>query len=187
MEFNIATPRLILKKHSIANYLNLNKWENDQELLYFNDCQPTDRLEMSLEESKKFVEDLVFGDSKTMIHYAIHKKKDDSFIGYGIIAFIDCFNGSCKLSIVIGEKNEWGQGYGKEALQCVIHFCFETLNMNRIGADIYGFNKRSIRLFKSLGFKREGVIREAVKKDSKYKDEFIFGLLKKEWIEKNLA
>ena len=53
--------------------------------------------------------------------------------------------------------------------------------MNRIGVEIYSFNERSIKLFESLGFVREGVIREQVYKKGKFSDEYIYGLLRQEW------
>ena len=100
--------------------------------------------------------------------------------------FIDNFNKACKLSIVIGEKDNWGKGFAKEALIGIIAYCFKKLDLNRIGAEIYDFNKRSIKLFQGLGFIQEGIIREAVRKKEGFRNEIIFGLLKKEWKEKCL-
>ena len=65
----------------------------------------------------------------------------------------------------------------------LIQKCFNNIykNMNRIGVEIYSFNERSIKLFESLGFVREGVIREQVYKKGKFSDEYIYGLLRQEW------
>lgn len=96
-----------------------------------------------------------------------------------MIAFIDDYNKSCKIGMTIGEKEQWGMGYGTEALIELIRYSFEDLGMNRIGAEIFQFNERSIKLFEQCGFQREGVERELVYKDGKFKDQYIYGLLRK--------
>lgn len=114
------------------------------------------------------------------IRYAIRKKDGGELIGYGIVAHIDRYNRRCRLSVVIGEKREWGKGFASEALRAAIDYSFAALGMNRIGAEIYAVNERSIRLFERLGFKREGVIRESVLKNGVFVDEYIYGLLRRD-------
>jgi RimJ/RimL family protein N-acetyltransferase len=53
--------------------------------------------------------------------------------------------------------------------------------LNRIGAQIYAFNARSIRLFEGLGFRCEGARRQYVFKDGTFKDEVLYSLLKENW------
>jgi RimJ/RimL family protein N-acetyltransferase len=181
--FFLQTPRLTLKPHTLADAEKLNAWENDPDLLYYNDDQPEDRTPEGLEETRLYLERITQnGGDGRLIHYAIHLKPGDELIGNGMIGFIDRYNRSCRLGITIGEKRYWGSGLGKEAMTAVITYCFETLGMNRIGAEVYAFNQRSIRLFESLGFRREGVIRQAVLKNGGFSDEYLFGLLKDEWL-----
>ena len=180
--FLLQTPRLTLKPHTLADAVKLNAWENDPELLYFNDDQPEDRTPDSLEETRLYLEGITQnGNDGRIVNYAIHLRQNDELIGNGMIGFIDRYNGSCRLGITIGEKRYWGTGLGKEALTAVIHYCFDTIGIHRIGAEVYAFNQRSIRLFEGLGFRREGVIRQAVWKNGGYSDEYLFGLLKDEW------
>lgn len=95
-------------------------------------------------------------------------------IGCGDIAHVDSYNQRCDLGITLGyDKQNWGKGYASEALRAAIAFCFNELSMNRIEAEIYEFNLRSIRLFEGLGFTKEGVKRQYVLKDGVYKDEYI--------------
>ena len=55
--------------------------------------------------------------------------------------------------------------------------------MNRIGAEVYEFNARSIRLFESHGFRREGVRRQYIFKDGVFKDEFLYSLVREDWMQ----
>jgi len=178
------TERLFIKPHTLDNAEKLNAWENASELLYSNDDQPEEREPDSLEDTRRFLERISeYTPDSRIIHYAIHLKGNNELIGYGMIALIDRYNRRCKVGITIGDQRYWGKGLAKEALKAVISYCFETLGLNRIGAHIYAFNDRSIRLFEGLRFRREGTIRQSVHKKGQFVDEYIYGLLKSEWQE----
>jgi RimJ/RimL family protein N-acetyltransferase len=178
----LETQRLLLKPHTLDNAEKLNAWENDPELLYSNDDQPEDREPDSLEDTRQFLERISEPSPESrIIHYAIHLKENDEMIGYGMIALIDRYNRRCKVGITIGDKRHWGKGLAKEVLKAVISYSFDTLGLNRIGAEVYAFNDRSIRLFEGLGFRREGVVRQSVFKKNQFVDEYNYGLLKSEW------
>ncbi len=53
-------------------------------------------------------------------------------------------------------REYWGKGMMTEAMNAVIDFGFQKMELNRIEVFIMPRNKRSIKLVKSLGFKREG-------------------------------
>ncbi len=179
----IETERLILKPHAMANLEQYHAWESDPELNYLSSDEPEDRRPDPLEETRKVMERLIKkGDlTSTTIHYAIHLREGDRFIGNGMIAFVDPYHRHCRLGISISDKTQWGQGYGKETLAAVIDFCFKRLEMHRIQAEVYAFNTRSIRLFQGLGFVQEGCMRENVLKRGEFEDELLFGLLRPEW------
>lgn len=180
--FELRTDRLMLRIHKTEDTEEMNRWENDAELLYLSDNQPISHPPESLATTKAIIERTMQDDpDATILRYAIDKRETDEFIGYGIIAHIDRYNRQCKLSIVIGKKQEWGKGFAREALHSVIDHCFTVLDMNRIGAEIYALNERSVRLFERLEFKREGVIRESILKNGAFVDEYIYGLLRREW------
>lgn len=179
---NIITKRLIIKSHTLKNLKKINEWFNDKELLYFEDDQDHLLNPVTLDETQKFLENIINSQSDNkVINYAIHRKLDTQLIGHGKIAFIDYYNKRCKISITIGNKKDWGKGYAKETLIAVIEYCFKKLKLNRIGAEIFSFNKRSISLIESLGFILEGVIRQNVFKKGSFINEYIYGLLITEW------
>ncbi len=71
----------------------------------------------------------------------------------------------------------------KEALRAIIAFGFERMGLNRIEALVPAYNSRSIGLAESLGFKKEGVLRERSYFAGKYSDDVCFSLLRREWSE----
>ncbi|MDL2211821.1 GNAT family N-acetyltransferase [Erysipelotrichaceae bacterium OttesenSCG-928-M19] len=76
-----------------------------------------------------------------------------------------------------------GQGYGKEVMHGLLDYAFKTLNSNRFWLDVYPDNVAGIRLYKGLGMKRDGVLRQSDKTDRGYLDQVIYSILKSEYDE----
>ncbi|MDP5272868.1 GNAT family N-acetyltransferase [Chengkuizengella axinellae] len=80
--------------------------------------------------------------------------------------------------IVISEK---GKGYGRETVNLVKKFAFERLNAHRLWLDVKEHNQRAFYLYKSLGFKKEGLLREAFLYEGKYESLIIMSILENEY------
>ena len=179
----LITERLVLKAHTQNSLAWLNAAFNDPGEDYFNgDTPPRERPE-TLEETQKVLDRILNRPPDAdILDYAIHKKEGDEMIGCGMIAFIDTYNCRCELGISLGwDRAVWGQGYASEALQAVLRYCFTQLGMNRVGAEIYAFNERSIRLFERNGFRRDGTRRQYIFKDGVFKDDHLYSLLREDW------
>ncbi|MFX1312696.1 MAG: GNAT family N-acetyltransferase, partial [Promethearchaeota archaeon] len=62
--------------------------------------------------------------------------------------------GTC--GIIIGEKMFQGKGYGSEAMELLVYYGFNTLNLNRIQLEVFSFNIRALKSYQKVGFKEEG-------------------------------
>lgn len=80
-----------------------------------------------------------------------------------------------------------GDGYGKEAVSLVIDYVFRMYDRPAVGAGVYDFNDASRGLLESLGFTEEGRIRKDRFIDGEYIDTVQYGLLRREWRERNEA
>lgn len=78
-------------------------------------------------------------------------------------------------------SDAWGQGLMPEALQVLIRYGFEEMDLNRIEAMTHIENQRSQRVLTKLGFQREGLLREYYCRDGIYNDQTQYSLLKSEW------
>lgn len=85
--------------------------------------------------------------------------------------------------IYVGEDGDVGKGYGEEAMWLVMKFCFEEMGFHRLTLDHFTGNNIGANLYKKLGFKYEGVAREAVKRDTEYFDLHLMSLLSYEYEE----
>ncbi|WP_164515016.1 GNAT family N-acetyltransferase [Paenibacillus lentus] len=70
------------------------------------------------------------------------------------------------------------RGFLKEALGALINFGFNTMELNRIEARIESSNQADQRMLLSLGFRHEGVEREAEFADGKFIDIVWLSMLK---------
>lgn len=95
---------------------------------------------------------------------------------------LDWRNSSAELGIMIGDKNYWSKGYGRDAIRSLLRFGFGELNLHRIFLRVYDFNPRAIRCYENVGFKHEGVFREAVYINGGYQNELVMGLLRDEFL-----
>ena len=76
-----------------------------------------------------------------------------------------------------------GKGFGTEAIKPVLKFVFEELNLNRLQLEVFSHNKRGIRAYEKIGFKKEGVLRDSLNYKGKFSDEIIMSVLKEEYLE----
>ncbi len=55
------------------------------------------------------------------------------------------------------------------------------MNLNKVGLEVFSFNKAAIKCYKKLGFIVEGTLRQELFRAGKYHDVIIMGLLREEW------
>jgi len=68
-----------------------------------------------------------------------------------------------------------------EALQALLRFGFEAMDLNRVEATTHTENQRSQGVLAKLGFQKEGLLREYYCRDGLYNDQVQFSLLRREW------
>ena len=76
---------------------------------------------------------------------------------------------------------EPGAGRGRRACEQVLRYVFDTLGAHRLSLDVIETNERAARLYASLGFKREGLLREAFRRGEQYRSLILMSLLETEY------
>jgi RimJ/RimL family protein N-acetyltransferase len=79
--------------------------------------------------------------------------------------------------IVIGEKEHWGRGVGRDAMTTLARFAFDELNLHRIELQVLDDNERARRCYAACGFRCEGVRRQAIFRGGRYHDVTSMALL----------
>ena len=96
-------------------------------------------------------------------------------IGNIKIGPINGIHKNADISLFIGEKDLWGKGFGREAVNLATDYAFKNLNIHRLRAGVYESNKMSMKLFQSCDFLLEGIMKEAAYFEGDYIDVCIFG------------
>jgi len=115
-----------------------------------------------------------------VVIFGVRLLESNELIGSCQLHSIDNVHRSAELQIRIGNTSQ-RQGYGIEAVRLLLKFAFNDLNLHRVYLHVFSTNTAAIRLYEKAGFKKEGVLREAVHINGKYIDVAVMGILRDEY------
>lgn len=101
----------------------------------------------------------------------------------GSIGLSQIFRGGFQnayLGYQVGEKFA-GKGFASEAIELIIKFAFEDLNLHRIEANIQPHNLPSIAVVKKNGFSKEGFSPKYLNIDDIWRDHERWAILNENW------
>jgi RimJ/RimL family protein N-acetyltransferase len=86
-----------------------------------------------------------------------------------------------ELAVLVGDPDAWGKGVAREAERQACVHAFEEHGAHRIHAEIPATNRAAQKVVTHLGFKREGVMRRAIRRGDEAIDNEVWGLLPEEF------
>jgi len=108
------------------------------------------------------------------LRLVIAKKDSDEPIGLIDLFDYDPFHSRAGVGILIAGDKDRGQGYGKQALECLVNYSFKLLRMKLLYCNIAESNIASISLFEELGFERTGVKKSWLRTMNGREDEYYY-------------
>ena len=99
--------------------------------------------------------------------------EDEIVGGIGITLLDDVYAMNVELGYWIGEPY-WGQGIGTIAVGLMTQYIFETFAINRIVAEVFEYNKASMRVLEKNGYYLESVRRKGILKNEFLYDDFVW-------------
>ena len=151
---------------------------------WMNDFQVTDYIGRSgnittiigerdwLENSSKNTESRIFD---------IIELKDNKLIGVISLENFNWIERSAVLGVFIGDRNFRNNGYGPEAINLLLEYGFEYLNLHSIRLELLSINERAHKCYLKCGFKDTGCNREQVFFNGKYYDKLHMDILENEF------
>jgi RimJ/RimL family protein N-acetyltransferase len=120
----------------------------------------------------------------------------DDYVQFGVVyggklvgrielALIDLEQRRASVGLIIGDRSVWGRGIATRALQMMIDYAFTVANLEKVCAEVYGFNVRSQRLMEAAGMQKEGVLRQHELHNGGRQDMHVYGVLKDEFYQHN--
>ena len=170
--------RIRLRRAEREDLPTFTRWINDPEV---REGLSLD-LPMSMAQEEKWFEDVLQRPAEEQI-LCLEVKRRRSWKLIGNCGYFNFEHRvrSAELGILIGEKDEWGKGYGTETMRLLLKFGFGHFNLNRIYLRVYENNPRAIRAYEKAGFVLEGRQRQAYYADGEYYDVFMMSVLRAEW------
>jgi RimJ/RimL family protein N-acetyltransferase len=173
--------RVELRRHSPENYRLYGEWYGDPEIWRLTSWSAAPLGPTAVERLFEDREHSPADDS-----FAIHLRDEDEPIGVVSLMNISVANASAELSVIVGHPEDRHHGYGAEAIAVLLDYAFGDLGLNRISLSVFDFNEDAIAAYGKLGFREEGRLRGALKRDDAFHDAILMSVLKQEWITTDL-
>lgn len=163
----------LARKHISDAYVG---WFNDPEVTRYN--AHGERL-ATREWVSEYVDRITTSDTDAV--FAIIAKDTGLHIGNIALQKIDAHSSAAEYAIIVGNKDYWGKGVAAEASRLLIAWGFASLGLHRVYCGTSAANVPMQKLAERLGFVREGVRRQAMRKRGAFVDIVEYGLLREEF------
>jgi len=173
----LETQRLLLKPIEVEDLkflLNL-RWE--QEVMNYLIHDP-----ISLKNQTDWFNNI----KKTDLALSIFVKEDNDLKIIGTVGLYE-MNARHQRAIwrIRLDPSHQGKGYATEAINLILDYGFNTLNLNKIISDSFADNAAIVNLTLKLGFKQEGLLVGHYFHNGEFRDAIQFGFLRKDFNLKN--
>ena len=120
-------------------------------------------------------------ENKKQKRYKLVSKINNLILGILRIDKIDHENKNCEIGVDVarGQRNK---GYASEAYRIILDHLFNELNMHMVYLSYVQYNRVAGSLYKKMGFRKTGFLREFIYRNGKYHDYVIMCLTKDEYL-----
>lgn len=125
-------------------------WLNDPEVVKYSEQR---HLNHTIDSCRSFFQAVTQSPDQYLMAIVVN---DEPYGHIGnIMASVDRKNALAEITILIGEKEAWGRGYGTEAWQAVMTQLFELERVRKIAAGTLAPNRGMLQIMTKCGMKEE--------------------------------
>lgn len=151
---------------------------NDEETAYF---EGKVEFPISIDDQQLWFDKYLI--NKNSRSFIIAPMNEESLYGYMSFKMLNDISRNGHVAIKLS-KEARGKGIGTDALKTLMKFLFFQYNMHRLSTHIVEYNYASQKLFiETCGWKKEGIIRDAIYINGRYYDNILLGILKDDFME----
>lgn len=161
-------------REDMDHYYKQNYCPLDKEIARLTGCKEV----FSKEEVDSF---FLRSLAETDRYFFLILSPDGTIIGESILHEIDWDFRCANFRIGIYHPAARGHGIGTWATEVTRDFAFAELKLHRLALEVYSFNLRAERVYWKAGFKKEGVLKDAVMDGNQYADVILMAILEDEW------
>jgi RimJ/RimL family protein N-acetyltransferase len=179
MSHMVASGRVFLRPFDAADAETYRRWRADARPMALAGWQ--ERAPLSHAAVERRIARLAEEQGTDVFTFVLCLADGERPIGEVMLVDIDRVNGSAQVGIFIGEPDEWGKGYGTDAVRAIVDFGFGELRLERIWLEVWTENPRARRAYEKVGFTREGTLRSDRWEDGRLTDGDLMSILRDEW------
>lgn len=176
----LQTRRLILRRFVMSDAAAFATYRSDPDVARYQNWE-----HCTLDEAHGFIRRQrrqVAGTPGRWTQIAIAQTDSDVLIGdCGLSVHPD--SRQAMIGITLAQRFQ-GNGYATEALTALFDYLFRHAGLGRIEADVDPRNRASWLLLDRLGMRREGHRIRSLWFKEHWADEFLYGILRDEWLER---
>jgi RimJ/RimL family protein N-acetyltransferase len=171
----IIGERITLRSIERDDLPHVRRWLDDPELRR----QIGARSPLSEAESVEWFERISADPARAW--YVIVVDEDERVVGEAGLLRMDPEWRTTDMTVIVGERDERGKGYGTEAGRLLLDLAFNYLGLHRVAIGVVGFNEGALGFWKKLGFRQEGVQRDGYLHGDGFHDFVMMSILEDEW------
>jgi RimJ/RimL family protein N-acetyltransferase len=170
----IITPRLTLAPLTVDRAAQLLAYRSIPEISRFQSFEPR-----SLNDARRFIESGM-AEYPAWYQLGIQPKEGGRLLGDVGFRILPEEPRQAEIGITVAPDHQ-RRGIGAETVRGVLGYLFGSLSVHRAFASIDPRNTASLRLFESLGMRREAHFRESLWFKGEWTDDVVFAMLRSEW------
>lgn len=128
---------------------------------------------------EKFHTNILTSDCTEKMDLIVEERETNLPVGYFMLSELD--NPHNKVEITQGIIAKKNCGYGRETFNLLLTWIFDVKKSHRAFLDCKEYNSVGIHIYESLGFKREGIMRDVICTNGIYENLILFGILEDEF------
>ena len=119
--------------------------------------------------------------SKTQAFKVIHLESS-KIIGHISLGSINLHYRNARMCrVLIGDEEMKGKGFAPLMVNKLLNIAFIQLGLHKVSLAVYDFNTPALKLYHKMGFRTEGLIREASRIGDDYWSYYEMSILAREW------
>ncbi|MGI9557120.1 MAG: GNAT family N-acetyltransferase [Solirubrobacterales bacterium] len=171
----MTRPEVLLRAFRAGDAVAVHRWCNNRDATA---SLMETRSSFSEEDARGWVE-RAMRDSGEDRKWAIEVPGHDEPIGFTALYGLGR-QMAPELGAMIGDQVR-GRGIGREAERMTVAKAFDEFDSHRVYGRIPAFNEAAIRVVTWMGWKKEGVMREHIRREGSLIDCEIWGVTEEEW------
>jgi RimJ/RimL family protein N-acetyltransferase len=96
-----------------------------------------------------------------VIWFSVYEQSTWRHIGFAELKDLDYRNRTAELTLMVGEPDARGKGYGTEIARLMLDYGFTALGLHNISLEYYAYNEAGRRAYEKAGFREFARRREA--------------------------